>query len=131
MCKLFEFAVVPDLILPYCFLLGLDFLTEHNIDLDFYSNSCKIDFNAIERLIPTVGSSSSCVLVTQAEEPAVKSNVFGADGWQIVVEDDCNVISGLSLLFDNAAIQHVQLRYPDLRSLHIHMSRGIIDIIMI
>ena len=99
MCNPLEFAVVPDSILPYCFLLGLDFLTERNIDLDFYTNSCKIDFYFIERLIPTVYSSSSCVLVTQAEEPPVKSNVFGADGWQIVVKDDRNVISGLSLLF--------------------------------
>ena len=102
------------MILPNSFLLGLDFLTEHNIALDFYSNSCKTDFNSIERLIPTVDSSSSCVLVTQAEEPAVKSNVFSADGWQIVVEDACNVINGLSLLFDNDAIQHVQLQCPDL-----------------
>ena len=43
MPKAHRFAVVADDVLPHCFLLGLDFLMTHQIDIDLKFNSCKQD----------------------------------------------------------------------------------------
>ena len=37
-----KFAVVGDNVFPFCFLLGLDFIIQHNIDIDVNRKLCKI-----------------------------------------------------------------------------------------
>jgi hypothetical protein len=52
MPRVFKFAVVSDEIMPHCFLLGLDFLTEHEISIDLSQNVCKHRDEVISRIYP-------------------------------------------------------------------------------
>ena len=63
----FKFAIVPDSTFPYCVLLGLDFLIQYDIAIDFNKQVCKVDTDRINLLkTPNMNMNNATVLlVTQ------------------------------------------------------------------
>jgi hypothetical protein len=126
MPKPHEFAIVPDEVFPFCFLLGLDFMLEYGIDLDFNTNSCKHDLVEICQLVsnPFGCSSNPAVLLTQTENCShqLKSEVVNSDV-RFEIEGNSFTITGLSLLTDNNTIKYIQSHCPNLKLLYRHLMR--------
>ena len=122
--KSFKFAVVPGYVLPHCFLLGLDFMDEFNIGLDFMTKTCKQNFVAVAPFIvcdpnnvnkPT--NSLMIVSVADGSSHQVQSSMVGED-IRFEVKGSSSSITGLSLLIENDLIKHVQSRSSELRLLY-------------
>jgi hypothetical protein len=115
-----KFAVVDNLVFPYCFLLGLDFMTEHDISIDLKSNSCKQNFKSVSKLVPRsiVYSPSSAehhLLLLQADLASSHQlrAKLSSDDLRFEIGGNSTTISGLSLLMEDDAIKHVQSKCPE------------------
>ena len=107
-------------------LLGLDFMIEYGIDLDFNSNSCKHDLVEICQLVsnPFGCVPIPAVLLTQTETCShkLKSKIVNNDV-RFEIEGNSSTITGLSLLTDNDTIRFIQSHCPNLKLLYRHLMR--------
>ena len=117
----FKFAVVEDSMLPHCFLLGLDFMGNFDIGIDYRTSSCKQSFKII---CPCISSGQvdlqHSVMIVKATEKV--SHVLKIDldqnDLRFSIQGESSVITGLSLLTNNDLVKEVQSRCGELKSLH-------------
>ena len=122
-----KFAVVSSLALPYCFLLGLDFMSENSICVNFSSLSCSnSEFLTKFGKFNDKSSPSNPIMMCYGVPTShvVKSN-FEGNNLRFVVEGEAETINGLSLLIDDDAIQRIQHRCPILRCLKTRINCGV------
>ena len=121
----FKFGVVADVVLPYCFLLGLDFLMCNNVLISYCKLSCNFDGISIpfEDNICDVPN----VYTVTLESTEDKSSHFlipKVDGdLRFEIHGVSNTINGLSLLVENDTIKMIQKSCKQLRSLHKNLQR--------
>ena len=74
----FKFAVVPDTTFSNCFLLGLDFLNQHDVSIDFNKQVCKLDILCMRSLKPLEInlSRSTALRVTRQSSHTLKVNII-------------------------------------------------------
>ena len=114
-----KFALVPDDIMPYCFLFGLEFLIAFNIDIDFSSSSCKRDGVTICSLVEKPCKeldevASILTLVVAQPSKSLKSYVVGDIRFELKGSSD--TVTGLSLLMNDETIRDVQSHCSAIKS---------------
>ena len=122
----FKFGVVSDDILPYCFLLGLDFLIEHDVFISYNKLNCHfydsvVAFETVVYDVPKVcvvtqgGTGKSSHVVIPKLEDDLRFEIMG----------ESSTVSGLSMLVDDDTIKTIQKRCAKLRSLHKNLRKNV------
>lgn len=119
-----KFAIVPHFVFPHCFLLGLDFLFNNNIDIDLRTNHCKVNGTIVAHFNdePLQQTSLKSVLhfysVFTINVPNDASHSIKLtkchDDVRLELTGDSSTITGLSVLLDDDLIQSIQTNDPDL-----------------
>ena len=116
-----EFAIVSDDVLPFCFLLGLDFMEKYNFSIDIKGATVKQSAEAVANLCPhnLLEHLHSLILscVTEVVQSHVIKSQMISDDVRFEVRGESATVTGLSLLIDNDTIKHIQSRSPELKSL--------------
>jgi hypothetical protein len=125
-----SFGIVRTGILPYCFLLGRDFLTDHNIDIDFQNGICKQDQSKIAYLnsCNLVEYVKNNILVVSSEQSAVSHELTlhnASDGFRFEIQGSGDTFTRMSMLLSDDTIRDFQSRDSDLRQLKRVVSSGV------
>ena len=120
MHKCFKFGVVDEGIMPYCFLLGLDFMEEYDLGIDFNSLSCKQKRSVISPLLTgTVVGTTTCVVTTDIPEGTshIIKPSFVEGSLRFEVKGSSETITGMSLLVEGNVVNQLQSRNTELNEL--------------
>ena len=124
----YQFAIVEDDVLPHCFLFGLDFLSEHEIDIDLGGGYCRRNTEIISVLVVLDWRehiSRMSLMTARVENPQshqLISNIVNGD-FRFEIQGTSSTVSGLSLLMENDVIKQLQARCPIIRLLLKSVSR--------
>lgn len=125
-----KFAVVADTIFPYCFLLGLDFLSSNNIGINLSLGSCMKGGIHCAQLITGLSNyvDSPNLFMVQVGNPnvshVVRPSCEGGD-LRFEISGPSQTVNGLSLLMDNDIAKSIQSRSSELRALRRVLSQGL------
>ena len=122
-----SFVVVKDEIMPYCMVLGIDFMKEIKLIFDYGSEYLTKDGVNLERIVPVDGSSESRVPPVLAVEPHLPPDNNEGErnpvSFQLQRNGLGKVIGLESLLTEDSARRHQQLS-KELRKLRGFVERN-------
>ena len=119
MDKSHKFAIVEDNIMPFCVLLGVDFLGAFDISVDFYNMVCRNKFEILASLeVSNLDGLNFCMLASNQPTHShnVKFSCVGNDLRFEILGNSTNV-TGLSMLREGGAIEVLQARNSVLKVL--------------
>ena len=95
-------------LLPYCFILGLDFLIKNKLSLDFRNDLCRQDGKLLAPMINgDEGSGKAKILSCVKVSHVCRLQDNGGD-FKFEIQGSPDTISGLSLLSEGEAINRMQ-----------------------
>ena len=124
MTKNHKFGVVTDEVLPYCMLLGHDFVYENDFSIDFLTRACKVGncivpFKKEDTDIFSCTSVMMCLNDQSISHKIIPTLSEKKVNLEIIGESDS--INGLSLLTDNDTVLIIQRRCPEIRKVFNHL----------
>jgi hypothetical protein len=112
-----KLAVVQNEMMPFCLILGIDFLREHQLELDFASSTIKKQGAPLRKMDPVAdGPLLSCILVVEDHwGPSVRTICVGSYDRSMTFalkRDQQMCVSGLVSLVDRGEVLKLQKCCP-------------------
>lgn len=124
-----KFAVVSKEILPHCFLLGLDILSQNNLNLDLRGRVCRSGGVVVAEFVSSPCAPGAHPLLMVCSVEPEKSHVLrashGEDGLKFELSGPPHLMTGLSSFISASDIGNIQSSCPHLRSLRRILGRGL------
>ena len=113
--KAHKFAVVDECIFPKCFLVGLDYLADNSIDIDFSENACYRNGDTICEMIHNEIHNDSPNVFNLRSVASAEIRKLSSGDLRIQIEGNKDTITGLSILMDNDSVRILQAKCPELK----------------
>ena len=110
----FKFFVVPDCTIPYCFLLGIDFIKEFKITINFDALVCKQnDLIVAQMSMPLLHGNSNEHALSLTVDSNVSHRITlnsSSRDLRLEISGRSSTVTGLSLLLSDEDVQSLQSR---------------------
>ena len=117
-----RFAIIPDYVMPFCLLLGLDFITKFRITLDLCHRQCKIDNGVISAFRGTgVNKLTGAILIVKADESHGVSHTVFVDHddkdnvLRFELAQQSETVTGVSIAMDPVIVNFIQSADTEIR----------------
>ena len=116
-----QFAVVDDGVMPYCLLLGIDFLKSYNLSIDSNKMNVKHDQVVLSSINCGTEESGNLYMVSLGEPFETSHSIMAEavdEGLRFVIQGNSNTVTGLSFLTDCSVVDRLQFGNSQLKLVH-------------